>query len=403
MTRNITILTIALGLGCHSSNHGSMDSGVDAVILDAGSPDRDATADADLPIDSGPAPDASRPARTGGWPDAPFPLGVPGWRTSRGVYCPPFSGDILGTGFQLWGDSRGLFAFAEFSNDTFGVGTGAPDGSVLMFNSGSGWVPWNSFTNAPGLTAPHRMAGAAGGPVYLQYGSCALRRTRSPTNSICLVTADPASLDQPILTPLTETTGYGVNFGGEAFDLAGEHFDVQTPLDFPNPVSFIWSDGVVHRAIMRSPAEFQLVGDEPTILASLGPMVHTWWVVGPDDIWVASGTIGQPNMRHWTATDSSRPPTELGIGTTPVLDMWGTSDKIYFIRSHTFGAVTAAGALETIVDLEDGTSGGVEFTSIWGDDASGDVYLAVTDSRYNRNACGVTFMLYYDGVELHQF
>ena len=42
------------------------------------------------------------------------------------------------------------------------------------------------------------------------------------------------------------------------------------------------------------------------------------------------------------------------------------------------------------------------FEDIWGNSSS-EVFVTINDRSYQDNACGVSFVLWFDGAEFHQF
>ena len=384
----------AVGLvGCGSTSNG-------AAPLEAGVSESDAGDKTDGAADAGPTgsrPDGATvgggvvdaeagPAPITSW-DPPFALGSPGWRSSTVPFCTNNSGGFLA--YDIWSDSRGVFALAFASCNVLGNVACGNQGASLQFNDGTGWKAVYRSMTADEL----RLTGIDGGAAVLSGGAC----------GITLV--DPTSGQATCASVLPNLSGaaFGVSAtSAYVWDGANlDHFDGANWSPFatlPFPISGFYADSHIAVAVGFGQA-IALKADGASTFQAL-PNVPAGdygsvWAFAANDIWAGNraGQLVHYDGAAWQVFESGSADTT-GDG---VSQLWGSAGQLFFRTGSEFGrwSGTAAELLLTKNDR-------IVVSGIWGNSPT-EVFVSLFDTNYMASSCEGLFALYYDGHAFHQF
>lgn len=345
---------------------------------------------------SSPEPIDDRPPRPEWKPPFTVPLGTPGWQQSTQPICDANQGFFSHGAFDVWADDRGVFALVgEGCVPEMGIPCGK-DGTSIKFNSGTGWQLLYQF--APGSTqSPRLWPSVPDGPLLVS----------GPLDGYGTGTA---LVDKGVLAFHPTINGYG-SYGGFAVG--------------PDPVAYVIDDAGL---LIYSGGAWSTVGDlgdelsllavwagpDGAIAASYNQMVTTQagtgpltrmsgapvgsyqavWAFGPNDVWFGNSANqllhydGQKWQAHATGSRSL----------DGIESLWGASGTVYFTTRSEFGRWNGS-QVEMLLQAEDDAD---VFGTIWGRSVN-EVFVAIRDWRYRDTACGVAFLLWFDGSQFHQF
>jgi len=342
---------------------------------------------------SGPPAD-DRPARPP-W-DPPIPLGSSGWKSSTEPLCEPHQGSTQA--FSVWADKRGVSAF--FSTDCNELAEEVchgTRGSALQFNDGSGW----KWLYQGGTIVP-QLSGLPGRALVLT-GSLAGQ------SGIFLLEDGKLTLSHPLDDP-SQSKVFGVGpelayatVGSDVLQYRAGQWQLLQAL--PEPPLALWADEQT-LAIVGGNQTFLLKAgdkDELTQLADAPAGTYTAvWGFDADDLWAGNG-VGQ--LVHydgaaWQVIETGSHDST-GSGITA---LWGDAGVVYFTTFTEFGRADADG-VELLYARDPQASPTEPYfspQSLWGRSAS-EVFLTVSDERFEQYACGSAFIVWFDGKEFHQF
>jgi hypothetical protein len=288
--------------------------------------------------------------------------------------------------------------FALFSascNPLAGVNCGN-EGLSLQFNAGHGWQ--TLYQAVP--SGVHQLTGFPNGPLALLGGSV-------DGYGLSLVEEGSAKFARAFEDPIYK--GFFVVHTDLAYAVDGK-----SVLEYSNgewlplatlPVagSGIWADEDTIAIVGADQAFYlQSAGESDFRLLEDVPAGNYWsvWGFGADDLWAGNqaGQIIHYDGSLWEVFTSGSTDTTGG----GIAQLWGADGQVYFRTATEFGRV-AEGDSEILIRRE---SASEEFrigvTGIWGLSPS-EVFITLTDTNYDRFACGGEFILWFDGSEFHQF
>lgn len=340
-------------------------------------------------------PEDNRPPRPE-W-DPPVPLGDAGWEESDEPLCEPHQGSTQA--FSVWADERGVAAF--FATDCNGL-AGPVDcldaeGSALQLNDGSGW----RWLYAGGTMVPN-LSGLPGGPLVLTGA------LQGKSGIFFFEDGEPElSLE---LEDSSDTRVFGVNAelayaisGQDVLEYRAGKWTTLETLD-TRPMA-LWGDeevlvvvGLDQTFFRRSTATGRL---EPLPGALAGDYTSVWGF-GADDLWAGNG-VGQLvhyDGKSWEAVPTgSRDTTGSGI-----TSLWGDDGVVFFTTFTEFGRADGD-QVELLYQRDaDAAASDPYFTphSLWGR-SKNEVFLSISDDRFEQYKCGSAFITWFDGDVFHQF
>jgi hypothetical protein len=339
-------------------------------------------------------PADDRPARPA-W-DPPIPLGSSGWEDSTEPLCEPHQGSTQV--FSVWADARGVSAFfsADCNPLAEQVCTGSK-GSALQFNDGTGW----KWLYQAGTIVP-QLSGLPGKAIVLT-------GVLDGRSGIFLLEDGKLTLSHP-LEDASQTKVFGVGpelayatVGAEVMRYRAGQWDLLQAL--PEQPLALWADEQT-LAVVGGNQTF-LVKDgnsgKLTQLADTPAGTYTAvWGFGADDLWAGNseGQLVHYDGAAWTTIETgSQDSTGSGI-----TGLWGDSGVVYFTTFTEFGRVDARG-VELLYARDRGASPSEPYfspQSLWGRSAT-EVFLTLSDERFEQYACGSAFIVWFDGKEFHQF
>jgi len=345
---------------------------------------------------SSPEPIDDRPPRPEWKPPFTMPLGTPGWQQSTQPICDANQGFFGAGAFDVWADDRGVFALVgEGCAPEMGSSCGK-DGTSIKFNSGTGWRLLYQF--APGSTqSPRLWPSVPDGPLLVS----------GPLDGYGTGTA---LVDNGVLAFHPTINGYG-SYGGFAVG--------------PDPVAYVIDDARLLKYSGGAWATVGDLGDELSLLAvwagpdgaiaagynqtvatqaGTGPLTlmsgvpvgsyQAVWAFGPNDVWFGNraNQLLHYDGRKWQvhATGSR--------SLDGIESLWGASGTVYFTTRSEFGRWNGT-QVEILLRAENDAD---VFGTIWGRSVN-EVFVAIRDGRYRDTACGVAFLLWFDGTQFHQF
>ncbi len=343
---------------------------------------------------SGPPPD-DRPQRPP-W-DPPIPIGEPGWEESTSPLCETNQGMMRA--FDVWADDRGVYTFFDTEcNPLAGVPCTDTEGSSLQVNDGTGW----QWLLDPGLLVP-RLSGLPGGPVVLS-------GERDGQAGIFFLEEDGSvTLSHPLEDTFTvEVFGVAPD---RAYALGGR--DVLEYRDgawhqletLEGRPAALWADeaalvvvGGDQMVLMRTSTEepLQQLEDVPA------GYYTAVWGFGPDDLWLGN-SVGQ--LVHYDGASFERFDTgDPDAADGGITALWGDAGVVYFTTPTAFGRADRDGTEVLFAREPDAAPTDSYFvpTALWGRSAD-EVFLAISDERFERYACGSAFIVWFDGEAFHQF
>lgn len=370
----------------HTNDDASTDGATGDAAVDVRDDAEDATVVPDALVDSSPT-DTLRP-RPDVW-DPPFPVEPGGWRDSDEPPCSEYVGNLQG--FDVWADTRGVFALVSVINNPFDPGDpSTPDGYSILFNSGDGWETWHAQESTVGSSPPVGMTGAIGGDLFTFGGSCQIERVAGPGDVSCSFLGDVTAgsvLDVSIVTPdfaWAVAVQRVLRFDGETWESNGAAR--------PGALK-IWGDAGQF-SILTSESLFTFDGGlrERTDVPE-GPY-STLWATARDDFWIAGL---QNRILHYDGANWTEHSLGLSGRQAFVVDLWGDSDSLYFATLGAFGRI--GDDVEVFATWDESE---VTLRSIWGA-PDGGVFIAVADERYDGHECGASFLVWFDGAVFRRF
>lgn len=320
------------------------------------------------------------------------PLGTPGWQQSTQPICDANQGVFSHGVFNVWADHRGVFALiGDGCEPSMGVLCGRKEGASIKFNSGSGWQLLHQFP--PGVNqSPMLWPSVTNGPLLV-------------TGTLAPDKDGAAFIDNGIFAFHGLANG---SWGGFAVGP-----DLAYVLDGANLLRYsggAWSTvgtaALSLQAIWAGPEGVIVAGPNQTIAtqAGTGPLTplpgvpvgsyQAVWSFAANDIWFGNSANqllhydGDKWQVHATGSKS----------TGGILNLWGTSGTVYFTTGMEFGRWNGS----QVEILLRASSSANTFGTIWGRSQS-EVFIAIRDPRYQNNACGSVFILWFDGTQFHQF
>ena len=348
-------------------------AGLDAVVGEDGAPD--------VPDD------ATAPPRPPWHP--PFDLSDDvGWHTSHETFCNALPGPSTAAVFA---DSRGVFVFTAVKNNELAGDTG-PSGYHLYLNDGTGWKPRLSQVGDLSQVAvvPTRLSAIPGGTLFMVLQEVA-------------AWVSPDGQDYDVVqgdardTSATGQLGYTLFADHVAVHDGAQWTDaLPLPAELKNPQRMFALDnffvvaGLNQRVAIFDQA-FELQDAVPA-----GDYVAAW-AFARDDIWLGNyvGQLVHFDGKQWSTIAMAKEGEAIG-------GLWGDgSGRLYFYTASSFGYFEGSTVQYIATWPPNGSS--VQFGGIWGDRATGEVYLSVIDYEFSSYACGGSFMVWFDGLALHQF
>jgi hypothetical protein len=330
------------------------------------------------------------------------PVGDPGWRDSTEPLCSTFRSSIASSG--IWSDERGVYVVAGGSGGTIVSASGSPQPSDLeiWFNAGTGWQQQLADDSGEMKYRQYGLTGFPNGPLVL-YGKADL-----PNELGCgLATFEHDAL---VCNPVWDATSafvvnaelaYAVVEGKLAMYRGGAWgpFPDQLTVD-PLPQAIWASDTDLFATSRTAGTIFHYDGTWTSLETRTLQAFTAVWAFSPRDLWV--GTEGGRVLREQGTgfVDIGWQAPQRCAG-REIKGMWGSDGVLYFYTESDLVRVQG----ETIEQLmtwecpDDGLH--PRITGVWGNSPS-EVFIAVVDERENHD-CGNSFVLVYDGAELHRF
>ena len=358
-------------------------------------------ADNNVPLDTRPP----RPA----W-NPPFALGAPGWKQSTELLCEKHQGDQYA--FDVWADSRGVFGlFGAACNVLAGTSCGK-QGVSLQFNDGTGWRVLYAVPPGPGMGSP--------GAMFLSgFDSGALLLSGFLPDELAIwriTQAGKVTLDAPLPADRLFTVGKGLAYAlgysklGQTIlpDVLLRLVDGQWAhyLTLPALAENLWADE--DRIVVVGPdqAVYEKSQNDADFVAIPGVPAGEYgavWSFGPNDTWLGNriGQLLHYDGSKWTVIETGSTDAS-GRG---IAQLWGSSDGQLFFRTYNGMGRYDGEKVELLINVDtvaDSANARVSTGGMWGL-SSKEVFLSVTDWKFDQYACGGEFMLFFDGKTFHMF
>jgi hypothetical protein len=372
------------GAGADAAGTGGVTSAWDGAMGEAAG----ATPIPEPVDDRPPRPEWSSPFTT--------PLGVPGWQESTQPLCDANQGAFALGAFDVWADHRGVFVLVGAGcQPGFGVQCGK-DGTSVKLNAGTGWQHLYQF--APGSTqSPRLWPSVPDGPLLVTgpldgYGPGAAFLDNGvfgfqPTDN--LYGAWGGFAVGPDLTAYVIDEGKLRKYSAGVWSTVGDLGD-QLPL------LAIWAgpEGAIVAGYNQTIAT--QAGNGPLTFMSGVPVgeYRAVWAFGPSDVWFGNraNQLLHYDGKKWQAHATGSKSTD------GIKSLWGAAGNVYFTTRSEFGRWNGS-QVEILLQAAGDTD---LFGTIWGRSVD-EVFVAIRDWRYNDNACGAAFILWFDGARFHQF
>lgn len=337
----------------------------------------------------GSVPSDNRPPRPA-W-DPPFPVGEPGWEGSKEPLCQRHQG--IASALEVWADDRGVFtAFGVGCNPLAQVACGK-EGMAVQFNDGGGWQ-W-IYDQRGDNKSTYRMTGFPGGPLML-FGLDS--NSVSVLDEREVISAQQVEAVPPAMFVVSPELAYAVD-GDRVLQYSTTALEWTELATLPAPATAIWANATTVVAVGPNQAFYVKTG-AADFAALPGPLAGDYtavWGFDSDDFWAGNqaGGLVHYDAGTWSVvqTPSDTPDVH------PIQRLWGADDQLFYITDKQFGRVAETEA-DVLLDLAAGSK--LWTYGLWGRSAS-EVFVTLEDHRFRDYACGDSFMLWFDGDELHQF
>ncbi len=367
------------------------------------------------------------------WQPLTNDLGDPGWRDSDDPLCTELQGHV--GSHSVWTDSRGVFVLVSGQGGVDGYWDGpvptagpvplpgglppvyADPGSCaggecfsarIYLNDGSGWDVFYDEELTLGYLDKH-LTGFDGGPL-ITYGWEEIYLPREPyygdmmecglaTIEDGIKTCEPVYGVDDVFV-VNDSLAYGV-FEGDIITYDGNSW-APLPVVMPDTwVRRVWANETHLFATVEGAGRILMLHDgiwrsqDTRTLQSFGPI----WGFDETDVWAGTsqGGLFHYDGRGWTEIpwEGDNCPW-----TSAIDGMWGDSGTLYFYTESKIARAQGSG-VEVINSWscpQDETT--PRITSMWGNGPD-DVFFTFVDSSFPRRACGIAYVVWFDGQTFH--
>jgi len=364
-------------------------------------------------------------------------LAEPQWRDSGKPLCTEMQRDVRS--HSVWSDSRGVYVLVSGAGigdyhyeydesvfpDDFGpvpvdimmpgfgrcVGEGCPR-LEIYFNDGNGWDSVfreeTAYEFGPGDS---QLTGFDSGPllIYGYYGmpfpvggesDCGLATIENGVK-----TCEPIYYVDDVFV-VNKNLAYGI-YEGDVIRYNGNSWGPLPGVLSDSWINQIWADESFLVGAMEGAGRLVVLRDGTWELLDTGTLqaFYAIWGFSETDLWAGTYDGGIFHCNGESCSEISWPGDKCEYS-SGIREIWGSDGVVYFYTDSTIARIVDS-EVEVLVSFPCSTYE-YEFqevpviTSMWGNGPN-EVFFTITDESFPRRECGVTYVVWFDGKEFHQF
>lgn len=360
-------------------------------------------------------------------------LAEPRWKNSGTPLCTEMQNEVVSQ--SVWSDSRGVYVLAsgagngdyqyEFDPSVLPPGMPMPPPGLIppigtcvgegcprieiYFNDGAGWRSvYEEDLIAPFFgSSETQITGINNGPL-LMFGAQDFFSMMSGSSACGLATIENGEKTCESISYVEDVFVVNNNlayaiYQGDVIRYNGSSWGPLPGVLSDNSFGAIWADETYLFGAMNGAGRIGVLHNGAWELLDTGTLEEfsALWGFSETDLWAGtfSGSIfhcdGETCRKIPWEGDNCSYGSEIG-------QIWGSDGTVYFYTASSIARIVDS-EVEVLAsfpcpDVEDAP----RITSLWGNGPN-EVFFTIIDESFPRRECGVTYVVWFDGTDFHQF